>query len=266
MGAWSIGPRRAGVNAFGFGGINAHLVVEEYTGTPSVYGTGVGNGTPGTVAQVDVRALATHAPGWDSEVCLLEAESPAELRGRARLLSEYLEAVDATPEAPRLFDVASTLNQQLNQTMPGYRLAVVATSIADLRQKLGRAIERLADPACARIKDVKGIYYAAEPLGRQGKLAFLFPGEGSQYPNMLADLCLHFPEVRAWFDRADQLFDGPRTWLCAQRLHLPQASVLRRRRRLGRSASHRDGWRRGGGPGRQPAMFSLLSNLGLRPM
>ena len=258
-------PRRAGVNAFGFGGINAHLVVEEYTGTPSVYGTGVGNGTPGTVAQVDVRALATHAPGWDSEVCLLEAESPAELAARARLLSEYLEAVDATPEAPRLFDVASTLNQQLNQTMPGYRLAVVATSIADLRQKLGRAIERLADPACARIKDVKGIYYAAEPLGRQGKLAFLFPGEGSQYPNMLADLCLHFPEVRAWFDRADQLFDGP------ERGYAPSDFIFPRRAFSddeGAWADQRLTEMDGAVAAvlaANRAMFSLLSNLGLRP-
>ena len=38
-----------------------------------------------------------------------------------------------------------------------------------------------------------------------GGLAFLFPGEGSQYPGMLADLCIHFPEVRRLFDTADRI-------------------------------------------------------------
>jgi len=38
----------------------------------------------------------------------------------------------------------------------------------------------------------------------EGKLAFLFPGEGAQYPNMLHDLCLNFPEVRQCFDTADR--------------------------------------------------------------
>ena len=33
-------------------------------------------------------------------------------------------------------------------------------------------------------------------------------GEGAQYPNMLADLCLHFPEVRACFDKIDRVFRG----------------------------------------------------------
>ncbi|MBX6316694.1 MAG: ACP S-malonyltransferase, partial [Isosphaeraceae bacterium] len=48
-------------------------------------------------------------------------------------------------------------------------------------------------------------YYWDRPLGAEGGLAFLFPGEGSQYPGMLADLCPHFPEVRALFDTADRL-------------------------------------------------------------
>ena len=41
--------------------------------------------------------------------------------------------------------------------------------------------------------------------GGPGGLAFLFPGEGSQYPGMLADLCFHFPEVRRLFDTADRI-------------------------------------------------------------
>jgi phosphopantetheine--protein transferase-like protein len=61
---------------------------------------------------------------------------------------------------------------------------------------------------------VSGIYYEAEPLGREGKLAYLFPGEGAQYPNMLADLCLHFPEVRECFDKADRAYaDHPRGYV-----------------------------------------------------
>ena len=40
---------------------------------------------------------------------------------------------------------------------------------------------------------------------------FVFPGEGAQYPNMLADLCLQFAEARAVFDRIDRLYaDHPR--------------------------------------------------------
>ncbi len=51
----------------------------------------------------------------------------------------------------------------------------------------------------------RGAYYWDEPIGGPGGLAFLFPGEGSQYPGMLADLCLHFPEVRRQFDTADRI-------------------------------------------------------------
>ncbi|GIX45859.1 MAG: hypothetical protein KatS3mg131_0070 [Candidatus Tectimicrobiota bacterium] len=86
------------------------------------------------------------------------------------------------------------------------RLAIVASSPADLQKKLAHALQRLADPHCTRIKDRSGIFFFAEPLRRQGSLAFLFPGEGAQYVNMLADLCCHFPEVRTCFDQADQVF------------------------------------------------------------
>ncbi|HEU5422939.1 MAG TPA: type I polyketide synthase, partial [Nitrolancea sp.] len=189
-------PRRAGVNAFGFGGINAHVVLEEYRGTP------VEDDAP-----PDGSAARGHAPEWASEVVVLEAGSAAELRARAELLHVALEPLQ-TGAAPRLTDLAYTLNSALGAVESPLRLAVIATSLADLRKKLERALKRLADPNCRQIKDVSGIYYSAGPLARQGKLALLFPGEGSQYPNMLADLCLHFPEVRESFDRTDRIYRG----------------------------------------------------------
>ena len=89
----------------------------------------------------------------------------------------------------------------------GARLGVVASSLAELSERLTSLLPRLTDPACRTIRDGRGIYYWAEPLltNGSGGLAFLFPGEGSQYPGMLADLCLHFPEVRQLFDTADRI-------------------------------------------------------------
>lgn len=175
-------PRRAGVNSFGFGGINAHVVLEEHiTEKP--------------------EASTNHQLLWDSEVCILEADSRVGLVERGNQLSEYLARAAAVPhEAVPLKDIAYTLNSGL-KGQP-CRLALIATSSADLGQKLTRALGRLADPKCLQIKDNAGIYFFDKPL--DGKLAFLFPGEGAQYPNMLLDLCLHFPEVRACFDLADR--------------------------------------------------------------
>lgn len=185
-------PRRAGINAFGFGGINAHAVVEEYR--------------PAQAAEpLDVRYL----PPWDSEVVILDGTSAADLLARVQQVGVWLDDLaEAANAAHSLADVAYTLNAGLSPAAGAARVSIIATSVADLRQKLDRVAQRLAAPDCQRIKDVSGIYYFAQPVGVDGKVVLLFPGEGAQYPNMLADLCLHFPEVREVFDRYDQIFVG----------------------------------------------------------
>jgi len=97
-------------------------------------------------------------------------------------------------------------------------LAVVANSSAQMSDKLRHAAERLADPQCVRINDRSGIFFTAQPLYPSGgKVALLFPGEGSQYPGMLADLCMRFGEARRAFDRADRAFEHhPRGLLPSQ--------------------------------------------------
>lgn len=172
-------PRRAGVNAFGFGGANAHVILEEYRGG-------------------DERQQPSLLTRWPTEVFILEAPDRASLLGRAQQLATQLATADI-----ELKDLAFTLNGA--RTGDPERLAIVAESLDDLRAKLDRAAARLADPSCSQVKDVRGIYYFAQPLARAGKLALVFPGEGGQYVGMLSDLCQHFPVVRQRLDGADNV-------------------------------------------------------------
>jgi acyl transferase domain-containing protein len=175
-------PRRAGVNAFGFAGINAHALLEEHA--PSADGV-----TPGCM------------PNWETEAVLLGAADRAGWVDLASALIAWLDA-GQNARAP-IKDLAYTLNT--GQGGLPFRVGLVAESAADLRARLHALAGRLADPNCRSIRDAKGTYFWDEPMAGEGRLAFLFPGEGSQYPGMLADLCPHFPEVRSVLDTAERL-------------------------------------------------------------
>jgi acyl transferase domain-containing protein/phosphopantetheinyl transferase/acyl carrier protein len=197
-------PRRAGVNAFGFGGINAHVVLEEYTGPRAT--------TPSARIR-EVPASVDLHDEWDSEVLILAGHSRDELITRGEALHRRL----GEGTAGALKDLAYTLNVSQARADATTRLTLVAATVPEAREKLAHALGRLRDRTCTRIRERSGIYFFAEPLGAAGKLAFLFPGEGSQYVNMLADLCLHFPDVRASFDLIDRAFaDHGRGYLPSQ--------------------------------------------------
>ncbi len=173
-------PRRAGVSAFGFGGTNFHIALEEYTG--------------------DYLLGPADAPvqTWPSELFVWTAGSREELRDR---VAELDRALAAAPVAPPLREVARAV---WAQGPPGLavRLAIVATSIDDLRSKLATACDALVTPD-AQVWDRGGVYLTTTPLAGAGAIAFLYPGQGSQHPDMLRDLAIGFPEVRQAFELAD---------------------------------------------------------------
>jgi malonyl CoA-acyl carrier protein transacylase/4'-phosphopantetheinyl transferase EntD len=136
----------------------------------------------------------TFSRRWDTEAFILGEDARHSLVERAEHLAEWC----AGNRASTIRDVAFSLNSELGTHR--YCLAIVAGSIEELERKLRYAANRLVDPNCRRINEKGGIYYTDEPLARQGRVAFLFPGEGAQYPHMLSDLCVHFPEIRACFD------------------------------------------------------------------
>jgi acyl transferase domain-containing protein/phosphopantetheinyl transferase len=234
-------PRRAGVNAFGFGGINTHIILEEHTGTHAAEGS-------------------SYQHRWDTEVCLLQGDSRQDLLHQGEQLHRY---VSGAPQV-ELKDLAYTLNTR-RQEAP-YCLALVAASLPEVEHKLAYALQRLADPQCRRIREQRGIYFFQEPLSQQGRLAFLFPGEGSQYTNMLADLCMYFPEVRAWFDLIDRAFSTHR------RHYLPSQVLFPPPRGKERASQEQDDtrlWQMDCGPEAvftaNQAMFTLLRQLHIQP-
>ncbi len=179
-------PRRAGVSAFGFGGTNFHTALEEYTG----------NFLPLS------HDSASHR--WPGELFLLTGHSRKELIETIDKLSQAL----SHGARPALRDLAYTLWKHSRRDHSELKVAMVAGSLDDLQQKLSSAGENLKNPGCAQIQDPKGIYFTGEPIGRDSKVAFLFPGQGSQYPGMLRDLAILFPEVRERFELADRTLSG----------------------------------------------------------
>ncbi len=183
-------PRRAGVNAFGFAGINAHAVLEEHARSAD-------GPTPGALLR------------WETEAFLIGASDRAALIARVRSLLAWVRGGPSPP----LKDLAAAVNAGAVGAGP-WRLGLVVPSVEELAKRLEWCLGRLEDPACRSIRDARGSYFRDRDGGPPARLAFLFPGEGSQYPGMLADLCPHFPEVRALFDTSDRVARaaGSATW------------------------------------------------------
>jgi acyl transferase domain-containing protein len=172
-------PRRAGINSFGFGGINTHAVLEE--------------------APAAAQRPLSFARR-ECELCVFAATSETELLAQLQQVQQY---IDNNPGVA-LLDLAATLAARDCADKPA-RLAVLAGDVAELAKKLLQAANKIAEAKSPRWMTRTGLVFSSQPL--QGKLAFLFPGEGSQYLNMLADLAQQFPEVREWFDFWQGLYE-----------------------------------------------------------
>jgi acyl transferase domain-containing protein/3-hydroxyacyl-CoA dehydrogenase/phosphopantetheinyl transferase len=187
-------PRRAGVNAFGFGGINVHVVLEE---VPESNAGGVRSRRPFCPQSRPTELLA-----WS-------AANPLELALR---VEGTLAAAAAIP-GPSLAGLASATVADARHD-DTCRLAVVAESIESLRGDLPAIVEGLRTGA--RPAGSADLEFAASP-GPPGRVGMVFPGLGLRGPageagGRFVDLALCFPELRHLldgFDARDDLPDDP---------------------------------------------------------
>ncbi|MBP3957468.1 acyltransferase domain-containing protein [Gemmata sp. G18] len=177
-------PRTAGVSAFGFGGTNFHTVLEEYTGDY-------------------LNRPNTGIRQWPTELFVWRRADKAAI---TTSLKNVRDAIVAGAR-PTLADLAASVWQSSKGVATGSAtLAVVASSLDDLKEKIDAALEALPK-ATETHADPRGIYFAAKSASA-GKVAFLFPGQGSQYPDMLAQVAMAFSEVRDVLDRAEAALEA----------------------------------------------------------
>jgi acyl transferase domain-containing protein len=175
--------RRAGVSAFGFGGTNFHVVLEEHV---------PGRLTRGTRRSVSVPAgAAPDARG----VLVVGAATP-------EALAKKLEA--ARHEAEAGHAPAKDAPPDEAQIRAPQRIAVDFGDAAELVEKLKKAEKALAGGGAAAWKALRaqGIFRGSGPAG---KVAFLYTGQGSQYVNMLRRLREGEPIVAETFAEADRV-------------------------------------------------------------
>ena len=169
---WSGDRRTAAVSAFGFGGTNFHAVLRSHAHQPPARGL----------------------EGWPVELFVVRGRTHQD----AMTTLDAVEKIAQSDLPPTLRDLAAGVARE-NADAP-VRCSIVASSLADLRAKL---------PSARQQRDADGVF-VCKPI--EGSLAFMFPGQGSQRPSMLADLFVAFPALRdlvelgkPWLDR---LFPG----------------------------------------------------------
>jgi acyl transferase domain-containing protein/surfactin synthase thioesterase subunit/acyl carrier protein len=150
-------PRRAAVNSLGIGGTNAFVVLEQ--------------------APADEPGPSTSGPA----VFTMSARTESALSSAVARVREFL------TEAPNitLADVCYTSN--VSRSQHGYRLAVMASSIGELAERLA------------------GVGPADRRSVREGgaRVAFLFTGQGAHYPGMAVELYRTQPVFREAIERCD---------------------------------------------------------------
>jgi acyl transferase domain-containing protein len=187
-------PACAGVSAFGFGGTNAHVVLQEFRETA-------------TRSQVELGA------GTDTQQAFLlplSARSPQALRALAQAYQIHLSTPEAVRQEP-LGDICYTAS--VRRSHHEYRLALAGSSHAEIAQYLTAFLANESASA----------FVSGEVLTPLPGLTFVFSGQGGQWVGMGCQLLTREPVFRAAFERCDDLLRQLAGWSLLNEIQADEA-------------------------------------------
>ncbi|GAB1543388.1 hypothetical protein NUACC21_60620 [Scytonema sp. NUACC21] len=189
---WFAGSKRrlAGLSSFGFGGTNAHVVLEE----------------PPLPTKADINVDVPSGQEQSERPLHLLTLSAKSDRALQSLVQSYQGFLETHPQVS-LADVCFTANT--GRSHFSHRLAIVTESTVQLQAALSAFLSGKQVPEL-----VSGQVHSTN----RPKIVFLFTGQGSQYPNMGRQLYETQPIFRQTLDRCDELL--------RPYLELPLLSVL----------------------------------------
>ena len=174
-------PRRCGVTASGFGGSNFHVVLEEYSKEkPEVSWDG------------SVEILCFSGPDTDNVLKKLD-----DFKNSAQLDKALF-------ECDGFFRYQAYLTRQTFNTSEKSRLLLIITTDERPADVIEQAIQALRS-APGESFEKQNIYFG-NSQAISDDLAFIFPGQGSQYIHMGKDMVNMFAEARSVLEKADLCF------------------------------------------------------------
>jgi myxalamid-type polyketide synthase MxaB len=163
-------PRRAGVSSFGIGGTNAHVILEE------------------------APPAARVRPGGMRRPCHILTLSAMDEKALRELSQRYVDFLASGPEVDSVCFTSNTGRRHFR-----HRLAAVATNAEELREQLSTFVQGIESPGVL----------AGEAQGNAFPgVAFLFTGQGSQYPGMGRELYETQPVFRGVLEHCASIL-GP---------------------------------------------------------
>lgn len=191
-------PRRCGVSAYGFGGTNFHVVLEEHLPgartEKKIYAAAALSSQDSALSSSPVASPAAPLAPFRG-ILALGAQTPGELAARLAEVTRRVVRGWTPPTAlPEPAELAAS-----------ERLVIDFGDHAELLERLEKARKALESDSLAMWKPLQaqGISRGRGP--KPGKVAFLFPGQGSQYLNMGRTLASLSPVVAEVFAEGDRV-------------------------------------------------------------